>query len=106
MSLRKTRPTIELILSHLLHHLTSLSLPFRAFTRILCSCCPRRCRKRYQTRWKGGIAQIIVTPVVSTLNTSFMKAGQRPYPPGPYSPVAPALATALVAATSPPSSSS
>ncbi|XP_037793621.1 LOW QUALITY PROTEIN: dopamine receptor 2-like [Penaeus monodon] len=78
----------------------------RAFTRILCSCCPRRCRKRYQTRWKGGIAQIIVTPVVSTLNTSFMKAGQRPYPPGPYSPVAPALATALVAATSPPSSSS
>ncbi|XP_053651791.2 dopamine receptor 2 [Cherax quadricarinatus] len=78
----------------------------RAFTRILCSCCPRRCRKRYQTRWKGGIAQIMVTPVVSTLNTSFMKTeGPRPYTPGLYSPVAPALATALVAATTTPTSS-
>lgn len=79
----------------------------RAFTRILCSCCPRRCRKRYQTRWKGGIAQVIVTPVVSTLNTSFMKTGgPRPYPTGPYSPVAPTLATALVAATAVPPTSS
>ncbi|XP_069188879.1 dopamine receptor 2 [Procambarus clarkii] len=78
----------------------------RAFTRILCSCCPRRCRKRYQTRWKGGIAQIIVTPVVSTLNTSFMQAaGSRSYPSGSYSPVAPALASALVTATATPTSS-
>ncbi|KAK7067747.1 hypothetical protein SK128_028367 [Halocaridina rubra] len=44
---------------------------------------------------------IIVTPVVSTLNTSFIKGGTRPYPPGPYTPVAPALASALVAATTP-----
>ncbi|KAK8402026.1 hypothetical protein O3P69_001241 [Scylla paramamosain] len=74
----------------------------RAFTRILCSCCPRRCRKRYQTRWKGGIAQIIVTPVVSTLSTSFIKSAEpRPcVPSAPYTPVAPALASALVAATS------
>lgn len=93
---------------HLFFTATHLNGADSMFTDCLCLCgfqhSPEALKPMFRTLTNAAsLPQIIVTPVVSTLSTSFMKSGEpRPcVPSGPYTPVAPTtLATALVAATS------